>query len=253
MGGEGEKDRATGVINQQAWVTALFVAMTLVGLAGGVTMTIASGGRPDTPLTAFGPIGVLFGLVSGYLALSSWHGQVAVIDDSYSVRQGIASKTTTMRMSDAAMVRGGVGDSLGYVVITDRQGHRIRFSLRKGTVAMRQHVAERLLASSADIDPESLYALRQLAGPAVTSDDRPDRGPYVRWDSNDRPRWRRGTGLSFFRAAMLVGGSLIFFLAAAPGVPRAWGLLPLALGVVQGAVPIYGRHVDSKQQSGPSR
>ena len=70
-------------------------------------MTIASGGRGDTPLIAFGPMTVLFGIGMGFLALSSRQGQVAVDDTSYTVRGGLPTKTTTLVFSDAAMVRGG--------------------------------------------------------------------------------------------------------------------------------------------------
>jgi hypothetical protein len=107
-------------------------------------------------------------------------------------------------------------------------------------------VAARLLASGADIDPECSYALRQLAGSAAP-DDQPVGGPFVRLDSHGRLRWPRGTWNCFFVAVMFIPAGLFVLFAAAPGVPRGWGLLILAFGLISGALPVHGRFIDSKK------
>jgi hypothetical protein len=167
--------------------------MSVAGLVAGIWMTIASGGHADTPLIAVGPLVLLLGLFAGYLSLSSRHAQLKVGDGSYTTRGGVVSKTKALQFSDVQMIRGGTGDTLACVVVTDRLGQRTMISLQRGPAKMRQYFAANLLSSSADIDPERSYALQQLAGDVKPVRAGPPADPFIRLDSHDQLRWRRGT------------------------------------------------------------
>jgi hypothetical protein len=223
--------------------------MSVAGLVAGIWMTIASGGQADTPLIAVGPLVLLLGLFAGYLSLSSRHAQIKVWDGSYTTRGGVVSKTKTLQFSDVQMIRGGTGNTLAYVVVTDRLGQRTRISLQRGPVEMRQYIAANLLSSSADIDPECSYALQQLAGDVKPVRAGPPEDPFIRLDSHDQLRWRRGTAQSLFAGAFSTLLGVFWLVAAAPGVSRGWGWPILAVGIMGVALPLWGRHIDKGKLS----
>jgi hypothetical protein len=207
-------------------------------------------GRPaDTPLIAVGPLVLLLGLFSGYLSLASQHSQIKVGDGSYTTRGGVQSKTKTLQFSDVQMIRGGTGDTLRYLVVTDRLGQRTRISLQRGPAEMRQYIAANLLSSGADIDPECSDALQQLAGDVKPVHASPAADPFIRLDSHDQLRWRRGTARSFFAGAFSTLLGVFWLVSAAPGVPRGWGWPILAVGIIGVALPLWGRHVDKGKLS----
>lgn len=220
--------------------------VAVAGVAAGVVMTVASGGRTDTALIAFGPMAVAFGLGMGYLALSSRRGQIWVDDTSYSARGGVPTKTTTLVFSDAVTVRGGAGDYLGYLVVTDRQGRRIRIGLQRGSPKMKAHIATHLLESGADIDPECASALTQLVGQDSSAVESANTQSRLRLDSRGRLRWRRGTFNSALVAITCVPLGVFWLLDAAPGDPRWVGWLLLLVGLVTGAALIRGRISDKR-------
>lgn len=207
-------------------------------------MTIASGGRGDTPLIAIGPLVLLLGLFSGYLSLAGRHSQIKVGDGSYTTRGGVPSKTKTLHFSDVQMIRGGTGDTLGYLVVTDRLGQRTRIGIQRGPAEMLQYIAAKLLSSGADIDPECSNALQQLAGDVKLVNASPAADPFIRLDSHDQLRWRRGTALSFFAGGLFTLLGVAWLVAAASGVPRGWGWPILAVGIFRVALPLWGRHID---------
>lgn len=247
VGGQGSRSNTKFVLNQPAWATRLLAVLAVAGVAAGVAMTIASGGRGDTPLIAFGPMTVLFGIGMGFLALSSRQGQVAVDDTSYTVRGGLPTKTTTLVFSDAAMVRGGAGEYLGYLVVTDQQGQRIRIGLQRGTAEMKAHIAVALLESGAVIDPECATALHQLAGQAM-SDVAPSlvAQTRLRLDRRGRLRWRRGTFNTALIAIMCIPLGGFWLVDAAPGVPRWVGWPILLIGLAAGTALVRGRLTDKR-------
>jgi hypothetical protein len=237
------------VVDQPAWGTWMNAAMSVAGLVAGIWMTLASGGTWDTPLIAVGPLVLLLGLFSGYLALASRHAQIKVGDGSYTTRGGVVSKTKTLRFSDVQMIRGGAGDNLRDLVVTDRLGQRTRISLQRGPAEMRQYIAANLLSSDADIDPECSDALQQLAGDMKPAHASPAADPLIRLDSHDQLRWRRGTAGSFFSGALGTMLGVAWLVSAAPGVPRGWGWLILGIGIIGVALPLWGRHVDKGKLS----
>jgi hypothetical protein len=237
------------VVDQPVWGTRLTAAISMAGLVAGIWMTIASGGHADTPLIAVGPIVLLFGLFIGYFSLAGRHSQVKVGDGSYTTRGGVPSKTKTLQFCDVQMIRGGAGETLRYLVVTDRLGQRMRIGLQLGPAEMRQYVAANLLSSGADIDPECSDALQQLAGEVKPVNAGPAADPFIRLDSHDRLRWPRGTALSLFAGAVLTLLGVFWLVAAAPGVPRWVGLPLLAVGIIRVALPLWGRHIDQGKHS----
>ena len=237
------------VVDQTAWGTRLTATMSMAGLVGGIWMTIASGGQWDTPLIAVGPVALLTGLFIGYFSLAGRHSQIKVGDGSYTTRAGVPSKTKTVQFSDVQMIRGGAGDTLRYLVVTDRRGQRMRIGLQGGPAEMRQYVAASLLSSGADIDPESSDALQELAGGVEAVNASPAAEHFIRLDSHDQLRWRRGTARSLFAGALFTPLGVSWLVAAAPGVPRWWGWPILAVGVIQIALPLWGRHIDKGKLS----
>jgi len=223
--------------------------MSVAGLVAGIWMTIASGGQADTPLIAVGPLALLLGLFTGYLSLSSRHAQIMVGDGSYTTRGGVQSKTKTLKFSDVQMIRGGTGNTLGYLVVTDRLGQHTRIGLQGGPAEMRQYIAAKLLSSGADIDPECSDALQQLAGDVKVVNASPAPDPFIRLDSHDQLRWRRGTALSFFAGGLFTLLGVAWLVAAASGVPRGWGWPILAVGIIRVALPLWGRHIDKSKLS----
>jgi hypothetical protein len=241
------------VVDQPAWGTWMNATISVAGLVAGTWMTIASGGKADTPLIAVGPLVLLLGLFAGYLSLSSRHSQIKVGDGSYTTRGGVVSKTKTLRFSDVQMIRGGTGDTLAYVVVTDRLGQRTRISLQRGPAEMRQYIAAHLLSSGADTNPECSYALQQLAGDVKPVNASPAPDPFIRLDSHDQLRWRRGTARSLSTGAFSTLLGVSWLVAAAPGVPRGWGWPILAVGIMGVALPLWGRHIDKSKLSKPDK
>lgn len=237
------------VVDQPAWGTWMNATMSVAGLVAGIWMTIASGGQADTPLIAVGPLALLLGLFTGYLSLSSRHAQIMVGDGSYTTRGGVQSKTKTLKFSDVQMIRGGTGNTLGYLVVTDRLGQHTRIGLQGGPAEMRQYIAAKLLSSGADIDPECSDALQQLAGDVKVVNASPAPDPFIRLDSHDQLRWRRGTALSFFAGGLFTLLGVAWLVAAASGVPRGWGWPILAVGIIRVALPLWGRHIDKSKLS----
>ena len=231
-------------VDQPVWGTSLTAAMSMAGLVGGIWMTIASGGQADTPLIAIGPLVLLLGLFNGYLSLAGRHSQIKVGDGSYTTRGGVPSKTKTLQFSDVQMIRGGTGDTLGYLVVTDRLGQRTRIGLQRGPAEMLQYIAAKLLSAGADINPECSDALQQLAGDVKPVNASPAADRFIRLDSHDQLRWRRGSALSLFAGTFLTLLGVAWLVAAAPGVPRWWGWPILALGIIRVAPPLWGRHID---------
>jgi hypothetical protein len=216
----------------------------LVALGGGVAMTIASGGRGDTPLIAFGPMSLVTGLGLAWMWLSARRGELVVDGDVYRWRSGVFAPERSIHLSQVVRVRGGVGRRLDYVVATDAAGTRAKIRLSARDPRMVRHLAAGLLSSGADIDPECLVALRSITG-AGRDTPTAEGSALVRLDDQGRLRWPRGTFLGFFRGILLLLMGLMMFTA--PQTSIRWiGAFAVVCGVALVAIPIRSHRADRR-------
>jgi hypothetical protein len=163
------------------------------------------------------------------------------------IRRGVPRRARTIRLSEVRMVRGGAGAWVGFVVMTDGAGHRLRLGMEAGPAQMRRHVATRLLSSGADIDPETVHALGRLSGPGAVADGARPSDPLLRLGRHGRLRWRRGSGLRAFIATAVILTGVVWMLFAVPEVPRWPGPLVVAAGVVPAATLLRDRRADRRR------